>query len=165
MLHGRFRVLAVAVVAIAPFSLAACGGDDDAAGGGAVRQQVIDQMTEGGDGPTAEQAGCMADGLLASLGEGRVKELLALGEDVEIEEALSPDEQSKFASAAVACIDAKAMVREQLTGTGFSEDDANCIIDAIGDDNLQALIEAGMTGGAGDQSAITDAVLACGVAP
>ena len=157
------RSMAVAALAVLPFAAVACGGDDDA-GGGNTRQQIIDQMTEGGDGPTAEQAGCMADGLLASLGEGRVKELLALG-DVEIDEALSPDEQSKFASAAVACIDAKAMVREQLTGTGFSEDDANCIIDAIGDDNLQALIEAGMTGGAGDQSAITDAVLACGVAP
>jgi len=157
------RSMAVAALAVLPFAAVACGGDDDG-GGGNTRQQIIDQMTEGGDGPSDEQAGCMADGIIASLGEDRAKELLEAG-DVEIDEALSPDEQTKFAELALACVDARAMIIEQLTASGFSDDDATCVIDALDDDQLQAMVEAGMAGGEPDQAALVEAVMGCGITP
>lgn len=161
MSHRLRTVLALGLVAVAPLAVAACGGDDD---GGDVRQQVIDKITDGDDAPTGEQAGCMADGLIASLGEKRVKELLEVPDGSDIEDVLSSDEQAKFASAAVACIDARSMVRDQLVGSGFSEADADCVLDAIGEDELDAMIESSMTGGEPSEDVLTDAILACGLA-
>ena len=158
------RILAVAGAAVLPFSLVACGGDDDDAGGN-TRQEIIDQMTEGADGATPEQAGCMADGILAEFGEGRAKELLALDDDVEIEEVLSPEEQAKFAELGLGCVDARAMIVESLTGSGFSADEAACIADSFDDAQLQAMMQASMAGEQPDPQAMADAVMECGVTP
>lgn len=156
------RGLRLAALAVLPLSLLACGGDDDASGSD-VRQQVIDEITEDGEA-TPEQAGCVADGMIAQFGEGRVRELLALDDDTDIEEALSADEQSQFARVALGCVDAREMLTEQLTAT-FSQEDAECIVAAFDDDTLQSMMETAMGGGTPDESAMMDAVLACGVTP
>lgn len=160
MLRGP-RILAVAGAAALAISLSACGGGDD----GDTRQAIIDQMTEDADGPTEEQAGCMADGILAQFGEGRAKELLKVSDDAEISEVLTPDEQAKFAQLGVECVDTRAMIIDSLTASGFSAEDASCVAESLDDAQLQAMMQAGLAGEQPDQQALTDAVMDCGIAP
>jgi hypothetical protein len=154
--------LTLALVAATPLTIAACGGDDDA-GGGDTRQRIIDEMMAGEDaeGPTAEQAECMADGIIDALGEDRANELLEVEGDAEIEDVLTPDEQATFAQLGVGCVDARAMMTEQMVASGMSEEEAECVVDAIGDEQLEEMMEAEIAGGTADPAAIADAVTTC----
>jgi hypothetical protein len=160
--HGRLT-LALALVAAAPLTIAACGGDDDAGGGGDTRQRIIDEMMEGdeADGPTAEQAACMADGIIDALGEDRANELLEVEDDAEIEDVLTSEEQTTFAQLGLGCVDARELMTEQMVASGMSEEQATCVVDAIGDEQLEAMMEAELEGGTADQAAIADAVATC----
>ena len=160
--HARLT-LALALVAAAPLTVAACSGDDDDAGGGDTRQRIMDEMMAGdeADGPTAEQAGCMADGIIDALGEDRAKELLEVDDDAEIEDVLTPEEQETFAQLGVGCVDARAMMTEQMVATGMTAEQAECVVDAIGDEQLEEMMEAEIAGGSADQAAIADAVATC----
>ena len=162
-MQRAIRILAVAGAAVLPFSLVACGGDDDA--GGNTRQEIIDQMTEGDDGATPEQAGCMADGILAEFGEDRARELLEADDDADIEDVLSPEEQAQFAELGLGCVDARAMIVDSLTDSGFSADEAACVADSFDDAQLQEMMQAGMAGQDPDPQAMADAVMECGVTP
>jgi hypothetical protein len=159
--HARLT-LALALVAAVPLSVAACGGDDDA-GGGDTRQRIIDEMMAGdeADGPTAEQAACMADGIIDALGDDRANELLAVDDDAEIEDVLTPEEQETFARLGVGCVDARELMTEQMVGSGMSAEQAECVVDAIGDEQLEAMMEAEASGGSADQGAIAEAVATC----
>lgn len=157
------RLALALVFAAAPLTMAACGGDDDAGVGGDTRQRIIDDMLAGDDpeGPTPEQAECMADGILEALGEDRANELLELGDDAEIEEVLTPAEQTAFAELGVGCVDARELLTEQLVDSDMSEEQAACVVDAIGDEQLEEMMQAEIAGGTADQAAIADAVATC----
>lgn len=160
----RARLTLTLVLVAAPFTIAACGGDDDAGGGGGdTRQRIIDDMMAGDepDGPTAEQAECMADGIIDALGEERANELLEIEGDAEIEDVLTPDEQATFARLGVGCVDAREMMTEQMVASGMSAEQAECVVDAIGDEQLEEMMEAEIAGGSADPAAIADAVSTC----
>ncbi|HWL44068.1 MAG TPA: hypothetical protein VNQ73_14090 [Ilumatobacter sp.] len=170
MQHRGLRFLAVAFVAVAPFTVAACGGDDDDAGGsggGSLEAQVVARMMEDADadGPTQEQAECAASQMVSSLGADRTRELLGAPEDSDIEDLLSAQEQQLFMAAAMSCLDVRAMIVEQFVASGFSADDANCLADALGDETLADMGAAAASGGQPDPTVIAGAVMECGITP
>lgn len=168
MTQRGIRILATALAVAAPLTFAACGGDDDdAAGGGDLEAQVVAKMMEGGeeDGPTQEQAECAAGELVDALGEDRTRELLAAPDDSEIEDLLDADEQQLFVAAAMSCLDVRELMVEQFLASGFSQDDADCVVDALGEDTLTDMASASAAGEAPDQAAIADAVATCGIEP
>lgn len=163
------RFVAVAFVAVASLGVAACGGDDDDAagggGGGDLESQVVAKMMEDADedGPTQEQAECAAGELVSALGAERVGELLEAPDDSDLEDLLDASEQELFFAAAMSCLDVRELMVEQFTASGFSEEDANCVVDALGEDTLADMAAASAAGETPDQAAITEAVMSCGV--
>lgn len=133
--------------------LAACGG-----GGGGLSaaeqakadeikaQLLADTSAENVFGEE-EAATCFSEGLVSDLGLERINALEASG--VALQEGfanLTAAEQEKVADRAIGCIDFPAMMREQLTGAGLSEDQANCVADGLDDDMVKSLLMAYISG-------------------
>lgn len=155
------RWIRVAAVCALPLTVVtACGGDDEVTAED-VKKKIVEQLTEGDEPTTAEQAECLADGVVAEFGVERANELAETAESEDIEDVLSASEIETFSNLAVGCIDMRQIAIDSMLQSGLSQDQAECVADALGDDDLQAMVSAGMSGGEADTSAVEAAALEC----
>lgn len=166
MTRRGFRTASLALLTVVPLALAACGGDDDDAGGsGDLVARVADKMMENADESqlTRDEAECAAGKAVALLGNDRTRDLLKTEGDADIESLLKPEEQEKFFTEVLSCLDVGDLMSQQLADSGMSEDQIDCLIDQIGEDKLADAIAASAGGTDPDGSEYFDAVIACGI--
>jgi hypothetical protein len=153
-------------LAVGVLLLGACGDDDDsgsALGNGgdlsSEEQQIVDELKSGiledetGLILTDAEADCAAVGILRAVGTDRANEL---SDAPDGEDNLTADEAEKSAAAMVQCADLRPLFVSSFTEAGeISEESAQCLADAISDDDIEAILVAGFTGDE-DAAALTD---------
>ncbi|MEM9522332.1 MAG: hypothetical protein AAGA37_23710 [Actinomycetota bacterium] len=128
----RTHLLAVFVVVLVA---AACGSDrttDERAAA------IADVIKDDNEFPlTDDEAECTANNMVDSLDSETIDAIIA-DVDADIEDS----EQTVIAmNALFDCIDLEALMIEQLTEDGTSEDEARCIVEAFGEDDIRSLVE------------------------
>lgn len=176
----------IAALAAIVFILGACGSDSggsDSGGGDSGGSASSDSIyveplaaeLASGDSPmTLEEATCAAEKIVGEISDDRFAELgmtvdaLSSVEDLDF----TDDEVDVILDSFSGCFDLKAAMATQFASDGtFSEDDANCIADELGEEQLKNAMRAGLTGDEDPavveafQSAIIDAFGACNVVP
>lgn len=154
------RWIRIAAVCALPLTAIACGGDDEVSAD-EVKDKIVEQMTEGEEAMTEEQAECLADGVVADFGVERANELAETPDTEDIEDVLTASEIETFSNLAVTCIDVRQIAIDSMLGSGLSQEQAECVVDSLGDEDLQAMVSAGMSGGEADTSAVESAAAEC----
>jgi hypothetical protein len=137
------RVLLAVLVAV--FLLGACGDDGDGgAGGSAAREELVESLTDNEDGfaVTDDEAGCVADSMIADIGEERISEI-----DFEADTPDFTAEEAAFAADAFAsCADLSSLVAQSITADeDVSEESVQCLGENLDDGAMRDFLEAGFT--------------------
>ncbi|MEM9467628.1 MAG: hypothetical protein AAGA90_19795 [Actinomycetota bacterium] len=139
--HLFVLTLAVAMVATA------CGGDD---GGGDTSaptdprgEQILAMLADDEDFPLTEsEANCTANNMLDDLDDATIDALIN-DPDAEMGDVADPEEAVVAVDALLDCIDLEAMMVEQMTADGsMTADQAQCVADEFGEDDLRSFIRA-----------------------
>ncbi len=135
--------------------LSACGGSSDASSDNASGQNeemissLATELASEPDSPISdpEDARCAAEKMVDGIGADRMKEL----DDSSLTDVglgsldLTDSEITVVVDALSECVDLNAFMVAELSGQ-FGEEAANCLIDELGDDFVNQLMAAGISG-------------------
>lgn len=135
----KTRALLVAGGLALALSLTACGQDDDAEAAEAISANM---MQESDDGFTVDQgqADCVGEGMVEEIGVDQLQEYGMLTDDLQVNDSLGEvtmeeTDADSAAEVVVGCVDAQAMLAEQLSADGtLTEQQQQCISEALDDD-------------------------------
>lgn len=160
--------------------VAAACGDDDGGGSGSgdtdspIAQAIADDIMNDPDGPPIErsEAECIGGNIVSSLGEERLDELGVTAETAgDIGEVAFTDEEAgQVVDAFFDCADIGTLLVEQMVGEGTSDEDAECLVNALGDDTLRNFMQAALLSQGEDIpddvfNAMIDAFAECDIQP
>ena len=137
--HLFALTIAIALVATA------CG--DDGGGGDTSAptdprgQQIVDLISDDPDFPLTEsEANCTANNLLANLDDSTIDAMLADPENG-MDDIGDPDETLAAFDSLLDCVDLETMMVDQMTADGsMTEDQAKCVAEGFGEDELREFI-------------------------
>ena len=153
----------VATIAAVIFVFSACGADDNKSSLSGEDAQLAQALAESfGDPPWANEEArfCIADGMVTGMGGSDAIEtkyrLTASGIRAGVEvDSLDEADAEAVAGAYRSCIDVRSLTVSQLQEfEGFSESEANCLADAIGDDVFIDVLVSGLRA---DRGKVADA--------
>jgi hypothetical protein len=138
--------LIVALVAVLSLVAASCSDDSGAAGvDSAFAQAIVDDVMSDGDAVSGDRAEieCYVSGVVASLGEDRLRALGVSEDNVQDLEdlALEPDEIDKVVDSLFGCIDTRAMVAESIAADATPEQTA-CLVSTFNEDFLRGIMRS-----------------------
>jgi hypothetical protein len=137
------RVLVTVLVAV--FLLGACGDDGDGGdGGSAARNDLVDSLTDNEDGfaVSDEEAGCVADSMIADIGEERIAEIDFEADTPEF----TPEEAAFAADAFASCADLSTLVAQSISSDeDVSDESVQCLGENLDDGAMRDFLEAGFT--------------------
>ena len=185
------KKVAVALCA-AMFVLTGCGGGDDGGEGGDsgdagasqedsetteakenIKTSLQEQGTEafGGVSLSDEQAGCMADGLVDGVGVEKLQEYKLVDADLQWTAGdgpatdLAAGDADAVAGVVTDCIDFQEVFEEQINSeseTQLTQEQADCLGDALTDDVVRDALSAQLQGQSGDPTEeLTGALMGC----
>lgn len=143
------------LIALLVFAASACGGSEDSAGSArpatgvaatspdraAAVDALVAMLQDDPEMPLSdEEAECTANALLESVSVEDA--MFALGTDNFDDSALAGDVE--FMNAVLDCVDLDQMMIESMMADGATEEEANCMADAFGADELRQLVEMSM---------------------
>jgi hypothetical protein len=145
-----------AVLCAAMLTLTACGSSDDDQAKENIKASVLEDNAEvvGDTKLTDEQAECFADGMVDDIGVEKLQDYNLINDDFEIVQDAEPTDMSKGDAEAMAavitgCVDMKQMIEDQINeqaGTDLTEEQAQCVSDAIDEDAIEAGLAASFQG-------------------
>jgi hypothetical protein len=145
----------VAILCAALLTLTACGSSDDDTAKENIKASIKKQGSSlaGGTKVTDDQAQCVADGLVDDLGVDKLQKYKLLDDNLEVNNDANPtdmtsDDAQTLAKTVVGCVDFKKIFEEQLAGSGtqLTDDQKNCVSDAIDEDTLTDVLAQGFQG-------------------
>lgn len=138
------RALLVAGGLALSLTLTACGGGDDEKAAEAISASMMEESDE--EFPVdQEQADCVGDGLVDKIGVDQLQEYGMLTDDLQVNESvgevtLEEGDADNAAEVIVDCIDAEAMMAEQLGGDdSLTPEQQECVSEALDNDALKRL--------------------------
>jgi hypothetical protein len=149
----------VAMVCAALLTLSGCGGGDEDEARDNIRTAVLegDAGVASGIELTEEQADCFANGLVDEVGVEKLREYGLLDENNEMVEDAQVDDMSaedadETAGVVTDCVDVKELIQEELGGAGgqLTDEQADCVLDAIDEDALEDALSAQLRGEGGN---------------
>lgn len=124
---------------------AACGSDD---GGGNTSaptdprgQQLVAMLQADSDFPVSDaEANCTANNMIANLDDSTIDAMLD-DEDIDMAELPNPEDGLKALDAMFDCVDVEQMMVDQMVADGSSEEEARCIAQEFGEDEIRGFME------------------------
>lgn len=142
---------------------AACGSDsggtDTSAPSDPRGEELVAMLQADSDFPVSDaEANCTANNMLANLDDSTIDAMLA-DEDIEMSELPNPDDGLKALEAMFDCVDVEQMMVDQMIADGSSEEEARCIAQEFGEDEIRGFMEmASLPEDQVDESAAFDVV-------
>ncbi|MFT7645393.1 MAG: hypothetical protein ACI8Y4_000121 [Candidatus Poriferisodalaceae bacterium] len=141
----------LALLAVTSLGAAACGGGDSASSDPRVAE-LATKMLEADDALTSDsgEAKCAAEKIVNGLPSDTVDVLLE-SEEVDLAEVdLTIDEQKVVLDGMFECVDFNRELRDQFIADGATEEQANCATDAMGEEEMRAIVELSFADDDGD---------------
>jgi hypothetical protein len=164
------KKLAAAACA-AMFLLTACGSGDDDKAKENIKASLLkeDSSVVGDTKLTEKQAECFSDGMVDDIGVEKLQKYKLLNDDFEIIDEADPKDMSKDDAEAMAgvmtdCVDMKALIEEQMAGAGteLTDEQQDCISDAIDEDAIEKGLAASFQGETDNpMEEMTGAMMSC----
>ncbi len=137
------------ITTLAALLAGACGSDDgggDSALRDAIAESILDDSRD--SGPSEDEAKCIADAALDTLGTDRLVDLGVTVEAVEEgmefpEDELSDEETEAYVNASLDCVDTSSLIVDEMVADGVSEEDAKCIAENLDEDLFAKFATAG----------------------
>ncbi|WP_134772975.1 hypothetical protein [Ornithinimicrobium flavum] len=140
----KTRALIVAGALALSVPLAACGGDEEAQAAEAISTSMMEESDE--EFPVAQdEADCVGEGLVDRVGVEQLQEYGMLTDDLQVDDSVSDvtmEEADADAAAEVfvGCVDAQAMLIEQMGQDGtMTEEQQECVAEAFDDETLTGM--------------------------
>lgn len=131
----------IAVVALVAAACGSDGGTETAAPSDPRAQQIVELLQADEEFPVSDaEANCTANRLVADLDDATIDEMLA-ADDAEFSEFSNPEDALTAVDALLDCVDLETMMIDQMVADGSSEEEARCIADAFGEDELRGFME------------------------
>lgn len=145
----------VAILCAALLTLTACGSSDD----DTAKKNIKAGIKKDGSGVAAgqkvtdEQAQCVADGLVDDVGVDTLQKYKLLDDNLEYNSDANPTNMESgdaqtFAKTLVGCVDFKKVFEDSIasSGTDLTDDQKQCVEDAIDEDTLVSVLADGFQG-------------------
>lgn len=149
------RILAAVVVGALCLTAGACGQTEEAT---ASLSRSFEKEDLGDTDVSREQADCMAETIVDGVGVDQLKEYGVLDDDATVNDNLADteleqDDADTVAGALVDCIGAEEIVKAQMLQDRMTKAQRSCIVEAVGAEQLKALISTGFQSGEPDADA------------
>ena len=131
-----------AVLALVAAACGSDGGDGDTSAPSDPRGQELVAMLQADSdfAVTEAEANCTANNMLANLDDSTIDAMLD-NEDIDMADLPNPEDGVKALDAMFDCVDIEQMMFDQMVADGSSEEEARCITDAFGEDEIRGFME------------------------
>jgi len=141
------RTIAAALTALCLFGATACGGSDGSSSGAASPEEqaatdaLVAMLSEDPEMPLSDdEARCAAGAFIRELGAEAIVEAIQSGDEPDF----ASDDEMLFLNAVLDCVDLNRMMMESMMADGASEEEASCIVEAFGEDEMRDLVSMSM---------------------